>query len=331
LPRATGAALAVWLGAAGASVSAASASAASELKGPAVEDRPTVVLDETGCTSVPRSELRRLIGLELGTLLATPAMESAAGEASSNAARLTLSCDATRAVIRVRARRSLERAEDAWTLERTVSLADFPGDAAARGLALASIELLATMETTVRAKIAGSRPTPGRAASVSLAVVGLRRQFLGGAGLGAWGGRFELMRDGERLRLAGDLEVAATGTTSSALGEARALLASVAGFVGARFAPTGNVTLALAAGARVGLARLQGSPAVETGAVGSTVWRPWWGPVLSARATVGGPRLAGLASLELGVTALGAEALAATTTVLAAQGVWWTSAVGVEF
>ena len=305
----------------------------------AVEARATVILDESGCRSVWQPELRRLVGIELGPLLAPPALPTEQ-EGPLAGARLTLICDATRAVIRVRARTSgsSARVGDERTIEREVSLADFPPDAVARGLTLTSIELLATLETTVRAKVTGD-PAPAApptlatppASAYSIAVVGLRRGFAGGVGLGAWGGRVDLVRDGGRLRLTGDLEVAASGTTAAALGDARALLGSAAGFAGRRFAPTRNVVVSLSAGARVGVARLQGVPLAEAGAVGSTVWRPWWGPATSARATIGGARLAALASIELGVAASGAEALSGTVTVLAVRGAWLTAAVGVQF
>ena len=341
-PRATAAALVVLLGATSGAVAVVfAAPEARAADAGAVEARATVILDESGCRSVSQPELRRLAGIELGPLLMPPASQTELEEGALDVARLTLLCDATRAVIRVRSRASgsSPRGGDARTIEREVSLADFlPADAVARGLTLAAIELLATLETTVRAKVSGDRAlaapptvaTPA-ASSFSIAVAGLRREFFGGVGLGAWGGRVELVRDGGRLRITGDLEVDASGATPSALGDARALLGSAAGFAGGRFAPARNVVLSISAGARGGVARLQGLPLAAAGAVGSTIWRPWWGPALSARATVGGARLAALASIELGVTASGAEALSGTATVLAVRGAWLTAAVGVQF
>ena len=340
--RATAAALVVLFGAAIGAVGVAFASpegSAGDAGAVQSEARATVILDESGCLSVSQPELRRLAGIELGPLLVPPPSQTEPEEAL-DVARLTLICDATRAVIRVRSRASgaSARAADVRTIEREVSLADFPADAVARGLTLASIELLATLETTVRAKLTGDRapaapPTQASpaASSLSIAVVGLRREFFGGVGLGAWGGRVDLLRDSGRLRITGDLEVDVSGTTPSALGDARALLGSVAGFAGGRFAPARNVVLSLSAGARGGVARLQGVPLGDAGAVGSTIWRPWWGPALSARATVGGARLAALASIELGITASGAEALSGTATVLAVRGAWLTAAAGAEF
>jgi hypothetical protein len=211
----------------------------------------------------------------------------------------------------------------------------------ARGLTLAAIELLATLETTVREKV-GAEPAatvspapppmpPAERASFSTAVVAVRREFLGSAGLGAWGGRVDLLRDEGRWRISADVEVDAADAAVSMLGDARAVLGSVAGFAGARFAPARTVVLSLAAGARGGLVRMRGVPVIEGGAVGATIWRPWWGPALSTRARVGSDLLAASASLELGVTAAGAEALSGTETILAVRGPWLTAALGLEF
>lgn len=302
------------------------------------EGRATVTLDESGCRSVSRPELRRLVGIELGSLLVPAALDPDAAD-PLDVARLSLICDETRAVIRVRARSSASAARlaEPRTIEREVNLADFPEDAVARGLTLAAIELLATLETTVREKVGGEPPAtvpptpPGDRASFSTAVVVVRREFLGAAGLGAWGGRVDVLRDQGRWRIAGDVEGDASGSAVSLLGAARAVLGSVAGFAGARFAPASNVVLSLAAGARGGVTRMRGVPVVEGGATGATIWRPWWGPALSTRARVGGAGLAASASLELGVTAAGAEALSGTDTVLAVRGPWLTAALGLEF
>jgi len=155
--------------------------------------------------------------------------------------------------------------------------------------------------------------------------------ILGATGLGAWGGRLDVLRDRRRLRLHADFEAAATGRTTTSLGHARALLGSLGAFAGARFAPSAPFAWSFAAGMRFGVARLDGVPDVLNDAVGSAAWRPWGGPALSARASVGGPRLAAVVSLEVGYTALGAEALAASTTVLALRGPWLTIAAGAAF
>jgi len=294
-----------------------------------------VALDSSGCPAVSEGELRRLVALELGDLLApasTPATSAPMGRPSParNGLALTVACGGGQATLRA------HTADRAQALQRTINLVDFPAGAAPRGLALAGIELLATLDASVRERVGESRPppaTPAARASVSLALVGLRRQFMGAAGLGAWGGRLDVIVDRRRLRLDGDLEAAATGTTETivGLGQARALLGSVGAFAGARFAPAAHLTCSLAAGARFGVARLDGVPDTGSGAVGSAAWRPWGGLALSARGTVGGPRLSGVVSLEIGYTALGAEALAATMTVLALRGPWLTVAAGAAF
>lgn len=300
--------------------------------------RSVVILDTARCPSVPEGELRRLIALELGDLLAptatTTTTMTAAADArprppspARNEVALTIACAGDRATLRAQA------ASQSQPLQRTIGLGDFAEGAAPRGLALAGIELLATVDASVRERVGDVRPaTPAANAALSMAVLGLRRQFVGSAGLGAWGGRLDLIRDHVRLRLIGDLEGAAAGTTTAtSLGRARAFLGSMGAFAGAHFEPSAHLAWSLTAGARFGVARLQGDPDAASGAVGSAFWRPWGGPALSARGAVGGPRLSGVVSLELGYTALGAEALAATMTVLALRGPWLTAAAGLAF
>jgi len=296
-------------------------------------NRSRVVLDSSACLSVSMSELRRLVALELGDLLApdpalAPRVPNQTPSPTRNEVALAVTCAGDQATLRA------HTADGARALQRAIDLGDFSEGAAPRGLALAGIELLATLDASVRERVGESRPPPAALSPStvhSMALVGVRRQFMGAAGLGAWGGRVDGLRDRGRLRLHADLEVAATGRTSTSLGQARALLGSVGAFAGARFAPSAHLNWSVTAGARFGVARLEGVPDAQNDAVGSAAWRPWGGPALSARGTVGGPRLAAVVSLEVGYTALGAEALAATTTVLALRGPWLTIAAGAAF
>jgi len=296
-------------------------------------NRSRVVLDSSACPAVPQGELRRLVALDLGNLLAPapaagPDVELPAPSPARNGVTLDIACAGGQATLRA------HTAGGTQALQRTIDLGDFPEGAAPRGLALAGIELLATLDASVRDRVGESRPPPAApapGAALSMALVGVRRQFLGATGLGAWGGRLDVLRDRRRLRLHADFEAAATGRTTTSLGHARALLGSLGAFAGARFAPSAPFAWSFAAGMRFGVARLDGVPDVLNDAVGSAAWRPWGGPALSARASVGGPRLAAVVSLEVGYTALGAEALAASTTVLALRGPWLTIAAGAAF
>lgn len=326
----------------------------------AVGEGPTrVEIDAIECPSVSAAELRRIVDIELGEppLSSTaPARSSAASGAAGDPALVRVSCGDAGAVVRVRTAGKVA--------ERPLLLQAFPGDAAPRALALAGIELLATLNATVRERIEATRttarppsglaaattattatPAASRAApsrtpgpsslsappSISFGAAAVRREFMRPAGLGGWGGRLDLVRDaGQRLRLLGDLELVRTSHPSD-LGDAQAFLISAAVFAGARAVPAAHVVWSIALGARAGLARLSGTAAPDLGAIASSVWRPWWGPAVSARATLGGTRVAGMASLELGLTARSAEALAGTTTVLALGGPWLSAAAGVQF
>jgi hypothetical protein len=319
----------------------------------AVGEGPTrVEIDATRCPSVSAAEIRRIVDIELGQPpppAAELARPSAATSAAGDTALLSVICADAGTVVRVRA------AGKAETAERPLPLQAFPGDAAPRALALAGIELLATMDATVRDRIEAARttarPPPGLATpttptsrnvvsrtpvsssppSISFGAAIVRREFLRTAGLGGWGGRFDLVRDaGQRLRLLGDLEVVRASHPSD-LGDAQAFLISAGVFAAARAVPATHVLWSIALGARAGLARLSGAPAQDSGAVASSVWRPWWGPAVSARVTLGDARLAGMASLEIGLTARSAEALAGTTTVLVLGGPWLSAAAGVQF
>ena len=186
-------------------------------------------------------------------------------------------------------------------MERAFRLADFPGDAAPRALALAGVEMLAALDPAVRERIqirqsppppAAAPPPrtapPGRAdaadslAPVGIAISAVRRDFLGDGSAGGWGGRVELDRGlGGPFVLGVDAEIDGA-RTAVALGEARALILSAGAFGGLR-ASGARFAGSLAAGARVGLASLEGTPAGGSGATGGRALRPWWGPALAAR------------------------------------------------
>ncbi len=109
------------------------------------------------CPEVDEEALRRLLRLEIGDqLLPATAGEPAPGD------RLTVRCQDGDA--RLIAAAGSSRAP---AVERTVRLSDFPGDAAPRLLALAGVELLASVDHSARAT-APDNPARGDAAPAAV-------------------------------------------------------------------------------------------------------------------------------------------------------------------
>jgi hypothetical protein len=283
--------------------------------------RATVALDVDACAEVPELALRQIVSIEIGDLLAPRG-----GDAPRNGYRLTARCIGRSAHLEARA---VERTDG---LERTLSLDDFPGDAAPRALALAGIEMLAALDPAVRARVeakSASDAPPLATDGFALALSGVYRAFFGTAGATGWGGRAGLdWRRGAEI-LAVDLEIDRASSTI-ALGETRAWLASVGLFGGVALGGERAGCL-LAAGARAGVARLSGEPAPGANLVGDSVTRPWWGPAVAARLWMGGARIAALLSVEAGWVVHGAQGLAGGTTAIAVEGGWAMVGAGARF
>ena len=289
----------------------------------------TVALDTAACPAIPEAAIRRIVGIELGDLLAE------SGDVPVGGNRLAMICQ--EGVARLAAR----GAGDGQPIERELRLAEFPGDAAPRALALAGVEMLAALDPAVRARIqirqspAAAAPAPPARADRSLVAAGIaisavRREFLGGGGFGGWGGRIDLDRGFSGRFVVGiDVEMDG-GSTTVALGEASALLVSAGAFGGLRAAGA-RVAGSLSLGARVGLASLEGTPAGGAGATGGQVLRPWWGPAIAARGWLRTGPIGFVAALEAGVAARGARGLADGVTVLAVDGAWLLAGLGVRF
>jgi hypothetical protein len=283
--------------------------------------RATVALDVGACAEVPELAVRQIVSIEIGDLLAPRG-----GEPPPDGYRLVALCGGGAVHLEARAASRSDR------LERTLRLDDFPGDAAPRALALAGIEMLAALDPAVRARVEAKPPRaspPPPTGGFALAVSGVYRMFAGTAGAAGWGGRAGL--DGRRGRgiFATDLEIDRASTTLD-VGEARAWLASLGLFGGVELGG-GRMGGTLAAGARAGLAWMSGEPATGSALVGHGVTRPWWGPALLARASVGGARLAAVVSLELGWVVHGAQGLAGSATVIAIDGGWLAAGLGIRF
>jgi len=291
----------------------------------------TVALDTAACPAIPEAAIRRIVGIEIGDLLAGP------GDVPAGGNHLAMICQA--GVARLAAR----GAGGGQPIERELRLAEFPGDAAPRALALAGVEMLAALDPAVRQRIqirqspavtATPPAAPARGdrsvAPVGIGISAVRREFLGTQGFGGWGGRIDVDRGfGQRFVVGLDIEMDG-GSTSVALGEASALLVSAGVFGGLRAAGA-RLAGSLSLGARVGLASLEGRPASGAGATGGQALRPWWGPAIAARGWIRTGPIGFVAAIEAGVAARGARGLADGATVLAVDGAWLLAGLGVRF
>jgi hypothetical protein len=281
-----------------------------------------------GCPNLSDERVRRILGIEVGDLL----LAESDGDATQGD-RLTIRCSGSYAWVRASGQAGGPPAE------QVVSLDDFPGDAAPRALALAGLELLATLNSTVRARMASKHespppvatvaapPAPSAASPVStretrIGLAGTWRRFLAGHGPSAWGGQAQVHATvGERWLLAGDAELVGARTAVSGVGETGALLLSC----GASFAVrggSGRLGASLALGGRLGAVRLSGDSADAARVTGTSVWRPWGGPMATAGLLGRAGRFALGLRAELGYSLAEANGLAGQATAIAIRGAW---------
>jgi hypothetical protein len=226
-----------------------------------------------------------------------------------------------------------------------VRLADFPDDATARVLALAGVELLASVDappavpaasvTTVPAtRPAAPEPTQARSRSLlaraRLALVLMRRAFLSDAGVTAWGASASASSDlnaGWAVR--GDLDGGVAHSSNDA-GVADSYLLSAGAFWGPRFG-RGEMAGSLGVGARLGLSRFAGQPSpFSSGVNTSSVVRAWGGPSMMVQVRNGGADWGLLLYAESGVTVLGAVGASDLGSVAAVRGIWLTVGAGLS-
>jgi hypothetical protein len=301
------------------------------------------VLDVTQCPKSLTEGARRFIGIEVGDLLYEDAARAPAG-----ADTLTIRCSGNLAVIEAAG------VNDAAPLEKIFNLEDFPGDAAPRALALASLELMAVRNSTVRERIDNNRnatqpepkpvamkpsapatatpvtqPRKSAASStetrVGLAAVG--RMFPAKHGPLLWGGQLQTSTVFDRLwRFSADGELSA-GENKVSLGRTRALLLTGGATLGMQ-GRRGVFDAGVGLGARLGVVRLSGSPADSTQVAAATVWRPWGGPLLAAGLSASFGRVALTLAAETGLPLLEPQGQAGNTTAIALDGPWAAIAVG---
>ncbi len=319
---------------AGADAGARTLAQAEAAGAPAAKQLPRrVVLDASACPDVPAPALRRIMAIEIGDLL-VGARENVVDDVD----RVELTCLGGEALVHADGPRRPR------ALARTLPLADFPGDAAPRALALAAIEILAALSPDVRERIEARQrprappppppppviervpePRPPHASVVLGA--GAYRTFLPSAGATTWGGRVGFRRAlGARLELGADADLGRS-TTSDSLGDVTTTLASASAFVGVR-AGGPRLDGGVAVGGRVGLARLEGRAADPLGFVGERASHPWGGPLLVARGRGSAGPVGLELSAELGWAFGRAAGTAGDATVVAVGGTWLAVTVG---
>jgi len=290
------------------------------------------------CPRLPEEGVRHFLGLEIGDLLLTKA-EGIPAERD----RLSLRCVGKYAWVQATGPQS------SAPVEQIISLDDFPADAAPRALALAGLELLATLSSTVRARLAGKHPlplpltaptpdlseshatNPAATRETMLGLAGSWRSFPAQPGAFAWGGQVLLLsRFGQRWRFASDAEAATARTTMANLGQLHALLLSYAASLGVR-ASRGALEASLGAGARVGFARLSGESVDPTKIAGTTVWHPWGGPMVTVRTVGRWGRFALSLAAELGYSLATATGRANGDPAIAVGGTWLALSLGGGF
>jgi len=291
---------------------------------------PMVAIEVTNCPLPWDAEIRRAVAVELGDerLASAPMVR-----AEDKQLRITCIEQAVRVQVRDGATAAL--------LERTFAAGELPVATAPRLVALAGVELLATLDPALRrrraaASASGSRGLSGAELTrseihpLSLTANAVYRAFLSSGGIHAWGGALDALRAPGKGRwlLGAGVEIAGADARAN-LGRTSALLASARASAGMRVRVVGDwMAVAFAVGARVGAVRLAGHSDAPT-VLSSTVIRPWGGPVASATTELGVSRFCAQITLEGGWAAVAASGIVSEAPVLAASGPWVAIGLGV--
>jgi hypothetical protein len=302
-------------------------------------------LEIKSCPTVSAASVRRILGIEISDLLlGEDDVLSVAHD------RLTIRC-----VGRV-ARIEATGPAATTPLEQVLDLDTFPEDAVARALALAGLELLSSLSSTVRARLNTPPPAPpappaARPATppsppapkiikepppkepppaepppavrdTRVGLAGTWRTFVRDQGASLWGGRLEASTTlGDLWLVAGDVDGAGARIGVAGLGTVDALSFSSALTFGARLhkgALTGN----LGVGGRLGLIRLTGKSANPSAVSASSVQHPWGGPMAAACASTRFGRFSLMLSAEAGYSFLVSDGLAGNRTAVSVGGPW---------
>lgn len=282
-----------------------------------------------GCSPALAEGVRQLLGIEVGVELAREAPPDDACD------RLTVSCRGASA--RVEA-----TAKCGPPVERYVWLDELPADAAPRAIALTGLELREAAKfasAPVREKLALS-PAPSATAhtpvappasevpSATLAAAAAWQGFVTPHGASVWGAALlASVRFGRRWLWGGDVSAGAAARRAGDAGDVAAQLVSLGTWFGMEGA-AGPFRLHAGLGARLGLARLSGHAADGLAVEGTTVWRPWLGPLVSAGASWRLGRAEVVLVAETGRALLAAKGLADGATAIAIGGTWASVSLG---
>lgn len=258
---------------------------------------PIISLDMSACP-YDEAEVRRLLAIELEAKVIGPA--SRTGDMSSVA--VTCADDVYRIVV-------VSRTDPSKMRQRELDLASTGPKARARFLALAMIELITTRWPAPPPPVVTPPPEPPRPVAevvataprlerptVRFAAGAVTRAFPSGAGSPTtWGAAVRSSWIRGALELACDV-VAESGRSDVPLGEVGAKALSLSPTVGA-VGGVGRWGWRTGAGARLGIARLEGR-STDAGEIGARSFSaPWGGPVITA---AGLRRIAQHWSVELG-------------------------------
>jgi hypothetical protein len=270
------------------------------------------------CPGIPHAAVRRALEVEIGARLEGSPAATGRPSGAPPVGRLIVRCDADHAAL------AAEKTAGG-RLERKLALQDLSGDTGPRVVALAALELLATLDPELRRRLSEADSLLATPDGPPRPRLGLRagavyRTFSAPSGIAAWGGQLALDRAlGTRLGVAGGIEVS-VGRRSTPSGGATALLASGSFAAGWR-AGGQRISVRVEGGARGGLVRLSGSagtPDVET----QTVVRPWAGPFGAAHLLLGHRQVCLGLAVEGGLAAVAATGLANDAPALQARGAW---------
>ncbi len=292
-------------------------------------------LEMRDCPRVSPASVRRILTIEIGDLLL------GADDTTAGHDRLTIRCAGEVAWIGAAGQ------ADKAPVEQIMRLDDFPGDAAPRALALAGLELLAAMNATVRARMAGRQNAPQLAASTAvnepaslpakdtreshIGLAGTWRTFLSTHGPSTWGGQLQARSSlGPVWQVTADMDAVGGRTQVPHVGETSAFLLSSAVTLGV-YAAGEHLVASLGAGVRFGGARLSGSSTSPANVTGATVWHPWGGPAAMLSAFARLRQFTFTLTAEAGRSLLQTDGLASGATVIAVGGTWVALFVGGGF
>lgn len=320
----------VWLAVARAQVAPA---APSSPVAPAPVANPRVVLTIEDCAG-REDAIRAAVAVEVGDLL-----RERGGALVPGDDQLVVVCGHGPATVEARA--SLAAAP----VRRSLDLGAFPGDAAARALALAALETLAEVSPSVQRRlqsraqgVAAPPTTPATPQTLPPAAPGERvadqptapftatlsaawRGFFATQGARLWGARVAVERDvGVRWNAALDLEAVGQSRDIEA-GSISVAAVSLGAFWSIR-AGGPRVAGLLGAGARAGMVNLSGHPDDAARFASASVIRPWLGPAVAARVVVGFERWVITVGAEGGMTVRGAEGVANDDIAVTLGGPW---------